>query len=55
MVEDTRFADEPGYSAPELNIAFIANRSQWFIPAEEQGKPPQRWYPGVRGGRKEAH
>jgi hypothetical protein len=51
-VEDTRFADEPGYSAPELNIAFIANRSQWFIPAEEQGKPPQRWLQGYEAGAK---
>ena len=49
---DNRFADETGYSAAELRIAFIANRSQWFIPAEEQGKPPQRWLQGYEVGAK---
>jgi len=33
-VVDERHENELGYSCPELRLAFIANRSQWFIPGE---------------------
>lgn len=51
---DDRYSDkgELGYCASELRLAFIANRSQWFIPAEEQGKPPERWLAGYEDGAK---
>ncbi len=41
-VADDRYADqgELGYSAPDLRIAFIANRSQWFLSGENKGDMP---------------
>lgn len=38
-VPDDRYAerDETGYSAAQINIAIIAERSQWFIPGKEVG------------------
>lgn len=40
-VVDTRFAEEGemGYSAPRLNIAVIASRSQWYTPGADKGDP----------------
>lgn len=29
-----------GFSAPDLRLAFIGSRSQWFIPNEDRTKPP---------------
>lgn len=29
--------DGPGYSCPRLRIAFIGERSQWFVPGEKEG------------------
>lgn len=41
-VLDERYSDqnEIGYSAAELRVAFIANRSQWFLPGENKGDMP---------------
>lgn len=35
--------DGPGYSAPRLRLAFIGERSQWFIPGEKN--EPKTWLP----------
>lgn len=47
---DTRFDDEVGFSAPELRIAVIAWRSQWYT--QEEQKKPKVWLahyePGAR-------
>lgn len=45
-VLDERYIDqdEIGYSAPELRIAFIGSRSQWFRSGEDRSKPPE-WLP----------
>lgn len=50
---DERYADqgEIGYSAPELHIAFIANRSQWFLPGEDRGDLPT-WLSAYQDGAK---
>lgn len=50
---DERYIDqgETGYSAPELRIAFIANRSQWFLPGEDRGDLPT-WLHGYQEGAK---
>lgn len=34
---DERYENELGYSTPQLNIAIIAERSQWFMPGESVG------------------
>lgn len=38
---DDRYLEEdgPGYSAPRLSLAFIGERSQWFIPGETSNDP----------------
>lgn len=53
-VVDERYADqsELGYSTPELRIAFVGSRSQWFIPGDEQGDPPKEWLSGYQDGAK---
>ena len=50
---DERYADqgEVGYSAPELRIAFIANRSQWFLPGADRGDLPE-WLSAYQDGAK---
>ena len=50
---DDRYGDkgEMGYAAPRLDLLFIANRSQWFIPGENQGDLPQ-WIEGYQVGAK---
>lgn len=50
---DERYSDqgELGYSAPELRIAFIANRSQWFLPGEDRGDLPE-WLSSYQDGAK---
>lgn len=50
---DDRYGDkgEQGYAAPRLELLFIANRSQWFIPGENQGDLPQ-WIDGYQVGAK---
>lgn len=52
-VLDERYTDqgEIGYSAPELRIAFIANRSQWFLPGENRGDFPE-WLSTYQEGAK---
>lgn len=47
--DDERFENEYGYSTPELKIAIIGFRSQWFIPAAEPGQPPE-WLQEYREG-----
>lgn len=37
---DTRFDNEAGFSTPELRLAVIGWRQQWFIPGVD-GQPPQ--------------
>lgn len=44
---DDRFDDDPGYSAPALNVAFVAWRSQWYK-QEEQG--PKIWLSDYEAG-----
>jgi len=39
-IQDDRFDDDPGYSAPMLKIAFIAWRAQWYT-QDENG--PKQW------------
>ena len=50
---DDRYADkgESGFAAPVLRLMFIANRSQWFIPGENQGDMPQ-WLHDYQDGAK---
>lgn len=50
---DERYSEqgERGYSAPELHLAFIGERSQWFIPGATQGDPPT-WILGYQQGAK---
>jgi len=50
---DDRYADkgETGFAATRLRIAFIHNRSQWFIPGVKQGDPPT-WIVGYQEGAK---
>lgn len=50
---DERYTDqgETGYSAPELRIAFIANRSQWFMPGQDRGDLPE-WLSAYQEGAK---
>jgi hypothetical protein len=50
---DERYTDqgELGYSAPELKIAFIANRSQWFLPGQDRGDLPE-WLSTYQDGAK---
>lgn len=52
-VLDERYTDqgELGHSAPELRIAFIANRSQWFLPGVDRGDMPE-WLSGYQDGAK---
>lgn len=52
-VLDERYADqgETGYSAAELRIAFIANRSQWFLPGTDRGDLPT-WLSAYQEGAK---
>lgn len=52
-VLDERYTDqgEIGYSAPELRIAFIANRSQWFLPGQDRGDLPE-WLSTYQEGAK---
>lgn len=52
-VLDERYTDqgELGYSAPELKIAFIANRSQWFLPGADRGDLPE-WLSAYEAGAK---
>lgn len=52
-VLDERYTDqgEVGYSAPELRIAFIANRSQWFLPGQDRGDLPE-WLSAYQDGAK---
>lgn len=40
-VTDDRFLDDdgPGYSAPRLDLAFVGERSQWFISGETRNDP----------------
>lgn len=53
-VLDERHTDsgEIGYSAPELRIAFLGSRSQWFIPGDEPGDPAKEWLMGYQDGAK---
>jgi hypothetical protein len=46
---DDRYAGkgEVGYSAPELHIAFLGWREQWFLPGEHQGDRAT-WLPGYQ-------
>lgn len=50
---DDRYADkgEMGYAAPRLDLMFIANRSQWFIPGANPGDMPT-WIGGYETGAK---
>lgn len=50
---DDRYAEkgELGYSAPELRIAFIGWRDQWFLPGQNQGDFPT-WLPTYQEGAK---
>lgn len=50
---DDRYADkgEAGYAAPRLDLMFIANRSQWFIPGANPGDIPT-WISGYETGAK---
>ena len=50
---DDRYADkgELGYAASRLRLAFIHNRSQWFIPGERDGDMPT-WITGYQEGAK---
>lgn len=50
---DERYAEkgEFGYSAPELRIAFIGWRDQWFRPGADRGDLPT-WLPGYEEGAK---
>jgi hypothetical protein len=50
-VLDERHEDELGFSAPELRIAFIGNRSQWFIPGADKGDMPE-WLATYQDGAK---
>lgn len=52
-VVDDRYADqgETGYSTPELLIAVIGWRDQWFIPGKEKGDLPT-WLPTFERGAK---
>jgi hypothetical protein len=52
-VLDERYTDqgETGYNAPELRIAFIANRSQWFLPGQDRGDLPE-WLNAYQEGAK---
>ena len=50
---DDRYADkgEAGFAALKLRLAFIHNRSQWFIPGERDNDPPT-WIEGYQDGAK---
>lgn len=50
-VTDDRYENEAGYSARELCIAIIGERSQWFIPGASQGDAPE-WIVGYQTGAK---
>lgn len=47
---DTRFDEETGFSAPELRIAVIAWRSQWYT--QEDQKKPKMWLAHYEQGAK---
>lgn len=48
---DERHEGEIGYSAPELKIALLGDRSQWFIPGVAKGDLPE-WLAGYEEGAK---
>jgi len=50
---DDRYADkgESGFAATRLRLAFVHNRSQWFIPGERDGDLPT-WIEGYQDGAK---
>jgi hypothetical protein len=50
-VLDERHEGELGFSAPELRLAFIGNRSQWFIPGQDKGDMPE-WLTTYQDGAK---
>lgn len=54
-VLDERYIDqeqpETGYSATELRIAILGERSQWFRPGQDRGDLPE-WLPGYTDGAK---
>jgi hypothetical protein len=49
--QDDRYENEAGYSAAELRIAVIGERSQWFVPGESQGDP-STWLQNYQDGAK---